>query len=110
MKNDREEYEQLMKMIKGLDPKKALTALKNYSDRGNVNAIFHLWASRRFNITDEERQTYWERLMRQYEEESLEFDGDLMVSIGCKYQDRYYDDNKRFDDLAEALILSMNTS
>ena len=43
MKDDREEYEQLMKMIKGLVPEKTLTALKNYSDRGNINATYHLW-------------------------------------------------------------------
>ena len=103
MKDDREEYEELMKMIRGLDPKKTLTALKNYSDRGNINATFNLWASRRFNITDEEKQAYWERLVRQYDEEPLEFDGDLMIGIGTEFQDRYCDDNKRLDNLAEAL-------
>ena len=103
MKDDREKYEGLLKATNGLVSKKVLSALGNYSDKGNINATFHLWTSRRFNITDEEKQVYWDRLMRRYEEEPLEFDSDLMMMIGIKYQEKFFDDEESLDNLDEAL-------
>ena len=91
MKDDERIYDDAMKDVersfftdKDRYEERRYTALMDLARRGNVHAIYWLWAGD-YHLTEDEEQYWLDKITEHYESEPEEFDGELMIRIGLRY-------------------------